>query len=161
MIPSSLIYLGVMLAVIAVWFVAMKRPVYEAVLISFLLLLTITGTWGNVWVYIEDALSTSLLYSMVAFVAMSIILTKTHCKSHIGSDHRETDYTISRHLLAPRMGSKTPQLPEAGHRANHLLIAEHSTLARQQPADTDRRIGVNDTSCKILGNTVVAVFNLI
>ena len=77
MIPSSLIYLGVMLAVIAVWFVAMKRPVYEAVLISFLLLLTITGTWGNVWVYIEDALSTSLLYSMVAFVAMSIILTKT------------------------------------------------------------------------------------
>ena len=57
MIPSSLIYLGVMLAVIIVWFVVMKRPVYEAVLISFLLLLTITGTWGNVWVYVEKALS--------------------------------------------------------------------------------------------------------
>ena len=77
MIPSSLIYLGVMLAVIIVWFVVMKRPVYEAVFISFLLLLTITGTWGNVWVYVEKALSTSLLYSMVAFVSMSIILTKT------------------------------------------------------------------------------------
>lgn len=77
MIPSSLIYLGVMLAVIIVWFVALKRPVYEAVLISFLLLLTITGNWGNVWTYVEDALSTSLLYSMVAFVSMSIILTKT------------------------------------------------------------------------------------
>mgnify|MGYP003292774665 CR=1 FL=1 len=77
MVPSSLIYLGVMLAVIIVWFVAMKRPVYEAVFISFLLLLTITGTWDNVWVYVEDALSTALLYSMVAFVAMSIILTKT------------------------------------------------------------------------------------
>ena len=75
--PSSLIYLGVMLAVIIVWFVAMKRPVYEAVFISFLLLLTITGTWSNALVYVEDALSTSLLYSMVAFVAMSIILTKT------------------------------------------------------------------------------------
>ena len=75
--PSSLIYLGVMLAVIIVWFVAMKRPVYEAVFISFLLLLTITGTWGNFWVYVDKALSTSLLYSMVAFVAMSILLTKT------------------------------------------------------------------------------------
>ena len=77
MIPSSLIYLGIMLAVIIVWFVLLKRPVYEAVFISFLLLQTITGTWGNVWVYVEDALSTSLLYSMVAFVSMSIILTKT------------------------------------------------------------------------------------
>jgi hypothetical protein len=48
MIPSSLIYLGIMLAVIIVWFVLLKRPVYEAVFISFLLLLTITGTWGNV-----------------------------------------------------------------------------------------------------------------
>ena len=75
--PSSLIYLGVMLAVIVVWFVTLKRPVYEAVLISFLLLLTITGNWGNALVYIEKSLSTSLLYSMVAFVAMSILLTKT------------------------------------------------------------------------------------
>ena len=70
--PSSLIYLGVMLAVIIVWFVLVKRPVYEAVFLSFLLLLTITGTWGNVLTYIDDALSTSLLYSMVAFVSMSI-----------------------------------------------------------------------------------------
>ena len=75
--PSSLIYLAVMLVVILIWFVAMKRPVYEAVLLSFLLLLTITGNWGNAWTYIDKALSTSLLYSMVAFVAMSIILTKT------------------------------------------------------------------------------------
>ncbi len=75
--PSSLIYLGVMLAVIIIWFALLKRPVYEGVFISFLLLLTITGTWGNVLGYVDDALSTSLLYSMVAFVAMSILLTKT------------------------------------------------------------------------------------
>lgn len=75
--PSSLVYLGIMLVVIIIWFVLVKRPVYEAVLLSFLLLLTITGTWGNVLTYIDDALSTSLLYSMVAFVSMSILLTKT------------------------------------------------------------------------------------
>ncbi len=75
--PSCLIYLGIMLAVIIVWFMIVKRPVYEAVLLSFLVLLTVTGTWGNVWGYIDAALSTSLLYSMVAFVSMSILLTKT------------------------------------------------------------------------------------
>ena len=77
MIPSSLVYLGVMLVSIIVWFVLLKRPVYEAVLVSFLLLLTITGMWTNVAVYINSALSTSLLYSMVSFVAMSVVLTKT------------------------------------------------------------------------------------
>lgn len=75
--PSVLIYLGIMLAVIVVWFSLLKRPVYEAITIAFILLLTITGTWGNVWSYINTGLKTSLLYSMTAFVAMSIILTKT------------------------------------------------------------------------------------
>lgn len=75
--PLSLVYLGIMLLVICVWFLLLKRPVYEAVFVSFLVLLTVTGTWGNVWTYIDASLSTSLLYSMVAFVAMSILLTKT------------------------------------------------------------------------------------
>lgn len=75
--PISLIYLSVMLGVIVVWFAILKRPVYEAVFLSFLILLTITNKWANVFDYIDSALSTSLLYSMVAFVAMSIILTKT------------------------------------------------------------------------------------
>ena len=75
--PSSLLYLGVMLVVILIWFALIKRPVYEAVLLSFVLLVTITGNWPNIWLYVDKALSTSLLYSMVAFVAMSILLTKT------------------------------------------------------------------------------------
>ena len=75
--PSAFIYLGVMLAVIVVWFMLLKRPVYEAVLISFIILLAITNSWKNIFTYIDSGLSTSLLYSMTAFVAMSIILTKT------------------------------------------------------------------------------------
>ena len=74
---ESLLYLGIMLAVICVWFLAFKRPVYEAVLLAFVVLLAVTGTWTNVLDYISEGLSTSLLYSMVAFVAMSILLTKT------------------------------------------------------------------------------------
>lgn len=85
---QALIYLGIMLAVIIVWFLLLKRPVYEAVLISFIVLLTVTtirfcvngegaNTWAKIGEYIDKGLSTSLLYSMTAFVAMSIILTKT------------------------------------------------------------------------------------
>ncbi|MBR5538320.1 MAG: TRAP transporter large permease subunit [Clostridia bacterium] len=75
--PSSLVYLGIMLAVICVWFILVKRPIYEAIFLSFLVLLTVAGKWSQVFTYAWDALSTSLLYSMVAFVAMSSILTKT------------------------------------------------------------------------------------
>ena len=75
--PLSLVYLSIMLLVICIWFLLMKRPVYEAVFLSFLVLLTITGRWDHFWIYFEKGISNSLLYSMVAFVAMSILLTKT------------------------------------------------------------------------------------
>ena len=75
--PSILIYLGIMLAVIAVWFFLFRRPIYEAVLISFIILLIITRSITQVGTYIDVALNTPLLYSMTAFITMSIILTKT------------------------------------------------------------------------------------
>lgn len=75
--PQAFLYLGILLLVVIVWFVVFKRPVYEAILLSFLVLLTVSGTWGNIWSYIDSGLSTSLIYSMTSFVAMSIILTKT------------------------------------------------------------------------------------
>lgn len=75
--PSAFIYLGILLGIIVVWFMLLKRPVYEAILISFIVLLAVTNTWSHLGSYIDKALSTSLLYSMTAFVAMSIVLTKT------------------------------------------------------------------------------------
>ena len=74
---STLIYLGIMLAVILIWFLIVKRPVYEAILVSFIVLVAVTNTWSSIPAFIEAGLSTSLIYSMVAFVAMSILLTKT------------------------------------------------------------------------------------
>ena len=75
--PSVLIYLGIMLAVICIWFLLFRRSIYEGVLISFVVLVAMTGTWSSLWSYITDAMNTSLLYSMMAFVAMSQILSKT------------------------------------------------------------------------------------
>jgi len=76
-VPAGIWYLGILLAVIVIWFVTVKRPVYEAVGLGFILLVLISGKWDSLWLYIDGALSTNLLYSMVAFVAMSILLTKT------------------------------------------------------------------------------------
>ena len=75
--PGTFLYLLVMLCVITVWFLLLKRPVYEAMLVSFLVLLTATGTWPNVLSYFHKGMSTSLLYSMAAFVLMSLLLTET------------------------------------------------------------------------------------
>ena len=74
---GAFVYLGVMLLVICVWFVVLRRPVYEAVFVSFLLLVAVTGRWAALWGYVLSGLETSLLYSMVVFVAMSLLLSRT------------------------------------------------------------------------------------
>lgn len=74
---SAIIYLGLMLAIILVWFILFKRPVYEAILVSFIALVAITNKWGNIFEYIEEGLSTSLIFSMTVFVLMSVLMTKT------------------------------------------------------------------------------------
>lgn len=74
---SAFTCLGVMLVVICLWFLLFKRPIYEGVMISFVILVALTGTWGQVGGFFASAMKTSLLYSMVAFVVMSQVLTKT------------------------------------------------------------------------------------
>ena len=70
-------YLVTMLVVVLFWFLVLKRPVYEAVFVAFLILVTVSGTWGQFLSFVETGISTNLLYSMTAFVAMSIILSET------------------------------------------------------------------------------------
>lgn len=75
--PTLFVYLFAMLAVIMAWFILFKRPIYEAIGVSFIVLLTMSGTWGQLGSFFDKAISTSLIYSMTAFVAMSIVLTET------------------------------------------------------------------------------------
>ena len=77
MIPTAILYLAAMLIFIIVWFSFVKRPIYEALFLAFLLLVAMTGTWGEALSYVRGALSTSLLYSMIVFVAMSQLLSHT------------------------------------------------------------------------------------
>ncbi len=74
---GAIVYLGIMLAIILIWFLLFKRPVYEAVVVSFVCLVAITNKWGAVGGYLLDGISTSLIFSMTVFVLMSVLMTKT------------------------------------------------------------------------------------
>ena len=45
--------------------------------VSFIALVAVSGTWSSLWSYIEAGMSTSLLFSMIVFICMSAIMTKT------------------------------------------------------------------------------------
>lgn len=76
-VPEVIWYLATLLTVVICWFMVFKRPVYEAMFVAFIVLVTVSGTWGQVGAFIEEGISTSLLYAMTSFIAMSIFLTKT------------------------------------------------------------------------------------
>ncbi len=75
--PLSLWYLILMLGVICIWFMLLKRPIWESMGLAFLALVAVTGTWDSLGAFFEKGMSTSLLYSMVVFIGMSAIMTKT------------------------------------------------------------------------------------
>lgn len=74
---APLVYLAIMLGVICIWFMFLKRPIWESMGVAFIVLVAVTGTWGDMWSFIDKGLTTSLLYSMVVFICMSGIMTKT------------------------------------------------------------------------------------
>ena len=73
----SIVYLIIMLAVICVWFILLKRPIWESMGVAMLILIAVSNTWGSFWNYVDKGISTSLLYSMIVFICMSAIMTKT------------------------------------------------------------------------------------
>ena len=75
--PIEVLYLAAVFVTAILAFCVFKRPLYEAMLIAFLVLLTITGTWGNIGIYIWDALQESTLYVIFAFIISAALLSKT------------------------------------------------------------------------------------
>jgi len=75
--PVSVIYLLMMLVVICIWFILLKRPIWESLGVSFIVLVAASNSWSNLWNYVDEGLTTSLLYSMIVFVCMSAIMSKT------------------------------------------------------------------------------------
>lgn len=75
--PIEILYLASVFVVAIVAFCIFKRPLYEAMLIAFVALVAITGTWANVGTYIWDALQEDTLYVIFAFIISAALLSKT------------------------------------------------------------------------------------
>lgn len=66
-----------MLAVIIIWSALIKRPVYEAVFLALIVLFTVSMSWGHFFEYSLNGMNSSLIFSMIVFVAMSQFLKAT------------------------------------------------------------------------------------
>lgn len=75
--PKELLYLAVVFVVAIIGFVLIKRPLYECMLASFVALVAVTGTWGNIGTYIWDALQEPTMYVIFVFVISAHLLSKT------------------------------------------------------------------------------------
>lgn len=73
----ELIYLGILIFIIIVFFIFIKRPMYECVLFSFLIVAVISGHAFEIPHYLSVGGSSYLLYTLTAFMALSIVIEKT------------------------------------------------------------------------------------
>jgi len=82
-VPIELLYLAVVFAVCVIWFMLLKRPLYEAMLIAFFAIIAVTAavtgefSLAAVWGYIWDAMTTPSLYVMFAFILSASLLSRT------------------------------------------------------------------------------------
>ncbi len=75
--PIEFLYLAVVFVTAIIGFSVLKRPLYECMLGSFIILVLCTGTWKNVGRYIWDAMIEPSLYVIIVFVVSAALLSKT------------------------------------------------------------------------------------
>ena len=75
--PVEFIYLLALLVTISIFFVVLKRPIYEGMLAGYIVMLAITGQWQNAFTYVYQASTNTLFYAIVAFMVVAQIFTGT------------------------------------------------------------------------------------
>ncbi len=75
--PIEFLYLAVVFVVAIVGFTLLKRPLHECMFAAFVVIVALTGTWGNIWQYIWEAMTESSLYVIIVFVVSAMLLSKT------------------------------------------------------------------------------------
>lgn len=81
--PIEFLYLAIIFAICILWFSLLKRPLYEAMLLSFIALVAtvsiVTGEFSlaAIWSYILNAMQTPSLYVIFAFILSAALLAKT------------------------------------------------------------------------------------
>ncbi len=75
--PIEIIYLGILLVAICFVFILLKRPIYEAMLFGYIVMVAVTNEWANFFVYIGKTSTNTLFYAIVAFLTAAQIFGGT------------------------------------------------------------------------------------
>ena len=76
--PVEVWYIVALLAVIFVTFLILKRPIYECMFYGYVLMVILTGEFGNFFTYIGKTSKDTLFYAIIAFLVLAKILDATH-----------------------------------------------------------------------------------
>lgn len=77
-IPIELLYLFALLITIVVVFVLLKRPIYEAMFIGYVVMILILGKWDKFIYYLIQPSTNTLFYAIVAFMSLAFIFGQTN-----------------------------------------------------------------------------------
>lgn len=75
--PVEFAYLLVLLITITIVFVCYKRPIYEAMLVSYLVMIAVTGKYDKFMEFLVKPAESALFYAIVAFLVLAYIFGTT------------------------------------------------------------------------------------
>lgn len=74
---AAWLYFPILIAMVAIGFAVLKRPMYEVIMASFVLLVLFAGKVTSIGTYLFNAANTYLLYTIAAFIVFSLVFDKT------------------------------------------------------------------------------------
>lgn len=75
--PIEFLYLGIVFAVAIIGFTLLKRPLYECMLVAFIVLVAATNTWSSMFTFMFNAAKETSLYVIIVFIVSAMLLSKT------------------------------------------------------------------------------------
>lgn len=75
--PIEITYLLVLLVTISVILVAFKRPIYEAMLIGYVVMIFVTGSSDKLFPYLIKPATNTLFYAIFAFIVLAFVFGET------------------------------------------------------------------------------------
>ena len=75
--PVEFLYLAAVFVVAILGFTLLKRPLYECMLVAFIVLVAITNSWANIGDFIWKGMKDSSLYVIIVFIISASLLAKT------------------------------------------------------------------------------------
>jgi C4-dicarboxylate transporter DctM subunit len=75
--PVEFLYLAALLIAIIFWFVVLKRPIYEGMIIGYVVLVAVTGQWADFFTHLKTTSTNTLFYAIIAFLALAQIFGGT------------------------------------------------------------------------------------